>query len=269
MHGPRCGGIHGGLSRGGPGFRRVCRATRIWYVVGFGSLSRYDVFDGIARRSSFHGDYCVTDNAATIRSYLDGPGPFLLEIGRPNGPKPGWLTLDLAPSDQSGEILTIDATEPLPFPDRSFDYLFTEHMIEHISFSEGLSMLGECRRILKPGGVIRVATPSLGMLLRVVTADRSAREGRYLRWSIESFVPEAPVTTPAFFLNNFMRNWGHKFIYDRETLEVALRVAGFTSISERSILESDHNCLRGLEDIERLPPGLLEFETMILEAARP
>jgi predicted SAM-dependent methyltransferase len=46
-----------------------------------------------------------------------------------------------------------------------FDYVFSEHMIEHVSYAEGLLMLRECLRVLKPGGRIRIATPSLEVLL--------------------------------------------------------------------------------------------------------
>jgi len=100
----------------------------------------------------------------TVVDYLRGPTPHKLEIGAgPNG-KPGWLATDLnayvAPNGT--RIVALDATKPFPIPADCFDFIFTEHMIEHVSFDDGLNMLSECYRILKPHGVLRVVTPSLG-----------------------------------------------------------------------------------------------------------
>lgn len=177
----------------------------------------------------------------------------------------GWLTTDLNAGAHAAEL---DAAKPFPLPSRSFDFVFSEHMIEHIPFDKGQLMLRQCFRVLKRGGVLRLATPALSFLLHLFSQDRSEREDRYIRWAVASFVPSAPEPLPSFVINNFMRAWGHQFIYDRPTLRHALGAAGFRHIVECEIGQSEHPELRGLESTERLPERFLELETMIFEATK-
>jgi predicted SAM-dependent methyltransferase/glycosyltransferase involved in cell wall biosynthesis len=204
----------------------------------------------------------------TLSAYLDHSGPHCMEIGAGWTARPGWLGTDLNPPADVGGM-KLDATKAFPIPSETFDYVYSEHMIEHVPFDDGLNMLEECNRILKPGGTIRIVTPSLGFLSRVVSADRGMLEDRYRRWSVETFVPEAPAVTNAFFLNNFVRNWGHKFIYDRETLEMALRLSGFERIVACELNDSDHPSLRGLANVGKIPPGFLDLESMVFEGTKP
>ena len=59
----------------------------------------------------------------------------------------------------------IDITKKFPFVSSTFDYVFSEHMIEHIKYQDGLKMLNESFRVLKPSGKIRISTPDLQFLL--------------------------------------------------------------------------------------------------------
>lgn len=164
--------------------------------------------------------------------------------------------------------MRLDATKDFAIPSESFDFIYSEHMIEHISFEDGRNMLEECNRILKPGGVIRIVTPSLGFLFRVTSPDRGMLEDRYRAWSVATWVPEAPKVTNAFFLNNFVRAWGHTFLYDRETLELALQLSGFDRVISCKLNESDHPLLCGLANVGKIPPGSLELESMTLEGTK-
>lgn len=47
----------------------------------------------------------------------------------------------------------------LPFEDASMDFIFSEHFFEHLFYDESIALLKECRRILKPNGVIRTVVP--------------------------------------------------------------------------------------------------------------
>ncbi len=62
-----------------------------------------------------------------------------------------WLNTDYSP--QNPAVMFLDASQGFPFEDQTFDYIFSEHMIEHISYHDGISMLRNCHRILKPNGI--------------------------------------------------------------------------------------------------------------------
>lgn len=212
---------------------------------------------------------------AKIAAYVAGEGPVrpatdgkrCIELGAGDLARPeGWLTTDLKPSR---DALQLDVTRPFPIEDGSFDYIYSQHMIEHLDFGAGRFMLRECFRILKPGGTIRIVTPSIGFLIGLFSSDRQELTDRYIQWSTETFVQSAPKPMPSVAFNNFVRAWGHRFIYDEATLEQILTEAGFTAIQECEIGASRHARLRGLESTDRLPAGFFALENMIMEATRP
>lgn len=47
----------------------------------------------------------------------------------------------------------------LDFEDATFDFIVSEHFFEHLYLPDAVALLTECRRILKPGGVIRSCVP--------------------------------------------------------------------------------------------------------------
>ncbi len=95
---------------------------------------------------------------------------YCLEIGRRERPKPGWLTCDLRPNRG---VFGMDATQPFRLPDNSFHFIYSEHMIEHVPLVGGQKMLKECYRVLRPGGVIRIVTPSLHFLTSIIGSDQT------------------------------------------------------------------------------------------------
>jgi hypothetical protein len=91
----------------------------------------------------------------------------------------------------------------------------------------------------------------------------------YIRWATDQFIPWAPIADRAFVVNNFVRDWGHQFIYDDATLSVTLRGIGFVDVVRQKLLESNVEALRGLENETRMPRGFLSLETLTLEASKP
>lgn len=208
----------------------------------------------------------AASSASRINAYFSGHATHKLQIGCGSHPLPGWLNTDLQPGHP--DILPLDARKPLPFPDASFDFVFSEHVIEHMGFPEGCGMLAECRRILKPGGRIRIATPDLAFLISLYGNDKSAEQQRFLQWSKDCFLPWAPSADDTFVINNAVRDWGHQFIYDEKILLHAMTKAGFTKLARYPLMQSDIADLCGLEHEQRAPAGLLALETMIVEGSR-
>jgi len=176
----------------------------------------------------------------------------------------GWLNSDLTP--RSKAVVMVDVTKKFPFADETFDYVFSEHMIEHLSYAQGRQMLDECFRVLRPGGTLRLSTPDLSFLIDLYGKEKSMLQDCYIRWVTEKFIDGAPACEDTFVINNFVRNWGHTFIYDEKTLRSSLEKSQFTGIVRCNLNESLHQDLRNLENERRLPDGFVRLETFTLEA---
>lgn len=202
-----------------------------------------------------------------VDRYLAGHAVRKLHIGSGSNLLDGWLNSDYFP--KADGVLHLDARGRFPFPAGAFDYVFSEHMIEHIAYAKGARMLQECFRVLKPGGRLRISTPDLAFLTDLRRTDKSAVQHEYIRWSTQKFVKEAPFPGEAFVINNFVRRWGHLFIYDEPTLTAAFTSAGFADVRRCALNESPDPALRDLEHERRMPPGFLRLETMSLEGVKP
>ncbi len=198
--------------------------------------------------------------------YCAGKAVKKLNLGCGKNILQGWLNTDL----QFGKgILFLDASKRLPFESETFDYIFTEHMIEHLPYPLGRQMLFECFRVLKKGGHLRVATPDLEFLIRFYQDKDSDFKKQYAAWAADAFFPEYGKTQEAFVLNNFFHSWGHQFIYDYPALSGVLQDAGFTGICRREVGQSAEESFRDLEAHGRvIGDDRNRYETMVLEAVK-
>ena len=145
----------------------------------------------------------------------------------------GWVNLDI---DSPVADILHDLTKPLPFADASVRYVFAEHMIEHIEYAEAESLLRECRRVLAPGGAVRMTTPDLAWLAMTYLSTITNQWGDL--WQPRS---------PCALLNEGMRSWGHRYLYDRADLRAIFRRCGFNDIVYREWRSSEDQNLAGLE----------------------
>src|ERR1700730_6817537 len=132
-----------------------------------------------------------------------------LQIGAHVFLLPGWLNSDLYP--QSISSIALDATKIFPLPTASFDYVFSEHQIEHIPYEQGVAMLDECRRILRPGGKIRLALPSLDRMVALFRPERTDLQDRYIQYMTNLSRPTVRDPIPCFAFNSAFMDWGHRF----------------------------------------------------------
>ena len=67
----------------------------------------------------------------------------------------GWIGVDRDPS--SAADIFCDIEKGLPFPDRSVDFIYTSHTLEHVS--NLIALMGEFWRVLKKDGLIEIIVP--------------------------------------------------------------------------------------------------------------
>jgi predicted SAM-dependent methyltransferase len=203
-----------------------------------------------------------------IDSYLRDHATRKLHLGAGENVLPGWLNTDVS-GWRPADVVYLDARRPFPLPDASFDAVFSEHMLEHLTYADGQVCLGECLRVLRPGGRIRIATPALDRLARLYDEELTDVQRRYVRWAVDTLGTDGGAYLPGFVLNNFVRAWGHRFIYDEQTLRHGLGSAGFVDMERRQVGESDDPELTGLERHLPEAPEFNEYETLVIEARRP
>lgn len=204
---------------------------------------------------------------ALVEGYLSSHPVRKLHIGCGKNIHEGWLNTDLCPV--RGDVVHLDATARFPFPSESFDYVFSEHMIEHVPYEAGQVLLRECCRILRPGGKIRISTPNLRNMVTLMSDSEGATQKQYIKRSSDRYIPLNTRYLPGFVLNNFFWDFWHYFVYDPDTLGQAFSEAGFEQVTQVEIgISSDPN-LSNLESHAGVVGGdLNSFETMVLEATK-
>ena len=100
-----------------------------------------------------------------VASRYHGTGAFArrLNLGCGSRFRHDWTNVDVVAGHG---VLAHDLRDPLPFADGTFDFVYHSHVLEHFRFRDAPAFLAECRRVLRPGGVMRVAVPDLERIAR-------------------------------------------------------------------------------------------------------
>lgn len=75
----------------------------------------------------------------------------------------GWVNSDIEAGP--GIDVVADIRRGLPFPDDHFDYIVSIHVLPELAYRELDPALLELRRVLKPGGVLRLSLPDLDLAI--------------------------------------------------------------------------------------------------------
>ena len=212
----------------------------------------------------------LATRASRIREYHARNQVVRLNVGCGPAVKSGWLNIDIDPRLEGAVYM--DATQPLLLRDASVDFAYCEHMIEHVKLSDAIAMLRELHRVLRPQGVLRIATPEMDKIVGLKSGKLDAQQENYVRLSNVQFGSEFERSSPqnsCYAINRTFHEWGHQFIYDRSTLQSVLSHAGFRDVRFREIGQSDIAELRNLETHGTYSgEDFNRFETMVAEASR-
>jgi predicted SAM-dependent methyltransferase len=78
--------------------------------------------------------------------------------------KEEWTNIDFVSTGRS--VIAHNLLKGVPFENNTFDLVYHSHVLEHFSKIDGENFIAECFRVLKPGGVIRIAIPDLEQIVR-------------------------------------------------------------------------------------------------------
>lgn len=201
-----------------------------------------------------------------IKRYFRNVSSPKIQIGCGSHLLEGWLNGDIAEGD-----IYIDATKKLPFKDNSFDHIYSEQMLEHLTLSQGKYFINECYRILKPEGVLRISTPDLTKLVQCYLGINPVIDAKTL---IKASWPSRDGMSKCEMLNGFMGQGGFRdyiFIYDQDFIISFLKNAKFLNITFCERNKSAHAALRNIEAphpqfIQH--PELYSGITLIVEAQK-
>ena len=177
-----------------------------------------------------------------------------VNIGCGRTPTEGWLNFDNSPAIKlakspfkyklakaigllnEGQIENIkwnmenniqfaDATKSIPLQTSSVDCIYTSHMVEHLSQKGVRSFLKEVKRVLKVGGVVRIAVPDL----RIAVDDYLEKNDAdaFMR----GILVQAPeINTLKQKISLFISGYRHhQWMYDGASLSKLLIEMGFRS----------------------------------------
>ncbi len=170
------------------------------------------------------------------------PGKIKLNIGCGTDYKEGWINIDNNSDNNIQKLdLNWDMRNPLPFEQDSIDYIFNEHFFEHLTPEDGVKVMVDLRRILKPGGTLRIAMPDLEVIVNSYQNVPLNKDPIIKEFNIDF------VKTRAEWINMSFRWWGHMWLYDWEELDRRLKEAGFTKIIRCKLSKSNNKELNKLE----------------------
>lgn len=90
--------------------------------------------------------------------------PSLVNIGCGSTWHPAWTNLDVRPV--SSHVRAWDVCKGLPFDSEQVDACYASHVLEHLPRPQARALLVESLRVLRPGGIIRLAVPDLEAIAR-------------------------------------------------------------------------------------------------------
>lgn len=160
------------------------------------------------------------DNSWSVRLAMH-PGllQFLSRFGL-TGPK----QLAFARVVAEKNIAWADAVKRIPLPDGSVSVVYSSHMLEHLDRTEAQRFLAEVRRVLVPGGVLRIVVPDLLTLARQY-ADGAMNADAFVAATF--LADEKPQGLLSALRRLVVGPRHHHWMYDGASLASLLESAGF------------------------------------------
>jgi predicted SAM-dependent methyltransferase len=179
-------------------------------------------------------------------------GPRRMNWGCGSWTEPGWINCDQ--KDGPGIDISCDIRDGLPLEDGALDYVVSIHALPEVPLPELVPVLEELRRVLRPGGTLRLALPDLD---RGIAAYQRGDRDYFL-------IPDEDArSVGAKFITQMLWYGYSRTLFTRDFIAEQLERAGFAEITHCAYRRtaSGH-------------PGIVELdnredESLFVEATRP
>ena len=135
---------------------------------------------------------------------------------------PEWIHIDSALFPH----VTHTNVRKLPFKDSTVDVIYASHLIAYFDRYEILDVLNEWKRAMKPGGILRLATPDFWRMIRLYNDSRIKLDDIH-----------GPLYGRMEMNGKIIY---HKTTYDFPTLSRYLMLAGFKNVRRYDHRRTDH-----------------------------
>ena len=149
-----------------------------------------------------------------------------------------------------------------PLADNSIGAIYGGEVFEHFTRTDGQRFLGQCFRVLAPGGVLRLRVPDNYIFWKKYVQEYEAAHetppagwtGEHARW-VDMFFREICVRP------RLLGSFGHfhKWAYDEISLTLAFRAAGFAQVERKAYHDSR---IPGIQAVE-------VRDNLIIEGVKP
>jgi predicted SAM-dependent methyltransferase len=204
----------------------------------------------------------------------------LVNLGSGPHAQDGWQNLDKSPSmtlsraklirsalhrvgligtsnlvDWSPAIIRADLRRRLPYEDGQVTAIYSSHALEHLYFADAQRLLTDCFRVLRKGGVLRLALPDFhDIAISVLAAE--AQSGLELHARLNAYPLERPRGRRR--LQSLLSASHHRWQPTRQLVETMLLTAGFETVQFPTFQDGQ---LPDLTDIETRPASLFAETT--------
>ena len=192
-----------------------------------------------------------------------------LNIGCGTDAPEGWYNIDNSPTIYVARVPALqrllrtpawprnvrrhNVLKGLPFGDSSVDFIYSSHTFEHFTYPQSVAVAKECFRVLKTGGICRIAVPDLQKIVRDYLSDSEPMASHRFVSRLSLRQTWQDLVHPGAH---------HSQMFDGRSLVTMFREAGFTDAQVTGFGESR------IPDILKLELESRRRETLYVEGVK-
>ena len=160
------------------------------------------------------------------------------------------------------KIHLVDIRKKFPLEDNSIDFIYCSHVLEHFERWQTIEILKECRRVLKVDGWMRIVIPDLDeMISEYIKNNKDSKASNVFFREVWGYYKDQ-LTGSVFdsLKKKFIRD--HKWGYNKRSITVVLKEAGFQKIKEKKFRQGT------VPDLKDLDIQLLQKMSLYIEAQK-